>query len=105
TRPATSLNPIRIADFSPAVSPSGFLTAVASYGQNGWNGKMEELSTDIYVFLTRDGTQRVKIVEHGGWPSWVDDSTLFFHRKSEEDGLISVYKAILRIRDRSRPIR
>ncbi|CAI0544267.1 unnamed protein product, partial [Linum tenue] len=57
------LNPIRIADFSPAVSPSGFLTAVASYGQNGWNGKMEELSTDIYVFLTR-------------WPSWVDDSVI-----------------------------
>ncbi|CAI0544268.1 unnamed protein product, partial [Linum tenue] len=49
------LNPIRIADFSPAVSPSGFLTAVASYGQNGWN---------------------VKIVEHGGWPSWVDDSVI-----------------------------
>ncbi|CAI0544269.1 unnamed protein product, partial [Linum tenue] len=39
TRPATSLNPIRIADFSPAVSPSG-------------------------------------IVEHGGWPSWVDDSVI-----------------------------
>ncbi|CAI0395694.1 unnamed protein product [Linum tenue] len=89
------LTPIGIADFSPAVSPSGFLTAVASYGENGWNGEVEELSTDIYVFLTKDGSERVKIVEHGGWPSWVDDSTLFFHRKSEEDGWISVYKAIL----------
>ncbi|KAK8572325.1 hypothetical protein V6N13_047929 [Hibiscus sabdariffa] len=86
------LTPYGIADFSPAVSPSGVWTAVASYGREGWGGEVEELSTDIYVFLTRDGTHRVKVVEHGGWPCWVDDSTLYFHRKSE-DQWISVYKA------------
>ncbi|KDP32822.1 hypothetical protein JCGZ_12114 [Jatropha curcas] len=88
------LTPYGIADFSPAVSPSGLYTAVASYGVSGWNGEVAELSTDIYVFLTRDGTHRVKVVEHGGWPTWVDDSTLYFHRRSG-DGWISVYKAIL----------
>ncbi|XP_050235514.1 uncharacterized protein LOC126685381 [Mercurialis annua] len=89
------LTPRGLADFSPAVSPSGIYTAVASYGENGWNGEVEELSTDIYVFLTRDGSRRVKIVQHGGWPSWVDDSTFYFHRRSQNDGWISVYRAIL----------
>ncbi|KAE8714335.1 hypothetical protein F3Y22_tig00110198pilonHSYRG00196 [Hibiscus syriacus] len=86
------LTPYGVADFSPAVSPSGVWTAVASYGRDGWVGEVEELSTDIYVFLTRDGTNRVKVVEHGGWPCWVDDSTLYFHKKSE-DQWVSVYKA------------
>ncbi|KAG2303511.1 hypothetical protein Bca52824_032162 [Brassica carinata] len=88
------LTPSGIADFSPAVSPSGNWTAVASYGERGWSGEVEELSTDIYVFSTRDGTRRVKVVEHGGWPCWVDDSTLYFHRRSD-DGWISVFRAIL----------
>uniref|UniRef100_A0A2P2Q756 Uncharacterized protein n=1 Tax=Rhizophora mucronata TaxID=61149 RepID=A0A2P2Q756_RHIMU len=89
------LTPQGIADFSPDVSPSGVYTAVASYGENGWDGEVEELSTDIYIFLTRDGTHRIKVVKHGGWPRWVDDSTLYFHRRSEEDKWISVYRAIL----------
>uniref|UniRef100_B9HY79 Uncharacterized protein n=1 Tax=Populus trichocarpa TaxID=3694 RepID=B9HY79_POPTR len=29
-----------------------------------------------YIFLTRDGTNRVKVVEHGGWPTWVDESVI-----------------------------
>lgn len=89
------LTPYGVADFSPAVSPSGVYTAVASYGEKGWDGEVEMLTTDIYVFLTRDGAQRVKVVENGGWPCWVDDYTLFFHRRSEKDNWISVYKAIL----------
>ncbi|XP_050223495.1 uncharacterized protein LOC126673399 [Mercurialis annua] len=89
------LTPYGIADFSPAVSPSGIYTAVASYGERGWNGEVGVLSTDIYIFLTCDGTRRVKIVENGGWPSWVDDSTLYFHRRNQEDGWISIYRAIL----------
>ncbi|XWS25096.1 hypothetical protein CRYUN_Cryun27aG0041700 [Craigia yunnanensis] len=92
TRLTRRLTPHGIADFSPAVSPSGVWTAVASYGSKGWDGEVEELSTDIYVFLTRNGTHRVKVVEHGGWPCWVDDSTLYFHRRSE-DHWISVYRA------------
>lgn len=86
------LTPTGIADFSPAVSPSGVWTAVASYGEKGWSGDVEELGTDIHVFLTRDGSNRVKLVEHGGWPSWVGDSTLYFHRRCD-DGWWSVFKA------------
>ncbi|GAV71924.1 PD40 domain-containing protein [Cephalotus follicularis] len=89
------LTPFGVSDFSPAVSPSGLWTAVASYGDRGWTGEVEELSTDIYVFLTRDGTRRIKVVQHGGWPSWVDESTLYFHKRSEEDNWISVYRAII----------
>lgn len=88
------LTPNGVADFSPAVSPSGVWTAVASFGESGWDGEVEDLSTDIHVFLTRDGSNRIKVVEHGGWPSWEDDSTLYFHRRSD-DGWWSVYRAIL----------
>jgi len=86
------LTPTGVADFSPAVSPSGTWTAVASLGEKGWQGEVRELNTDIYVFLTRDGSRRVKIIEHGGWPSWADESTLYFHR-SCEDGWWSVFRA------------
>lgn len=88
------LTPEGVADFSPAVSPSGLWTAVASTGEKGWGGEVEELNTDIYVFLTRDGSSRVKVVEHGGWPSWVDDSTFYFHRRGQ-DGWWSVYVAVV----------
>lgn len=88
------LTPYGIADFSPSVSPSGIWTAVASYGEKGWAGEVEELSTDLYIFLTRDGTRRVKVVEHGGWPCWADDSTLYFHRRGDDQWL-SIYRAIL----------
>ncbi|KAK9725278.1 hypothetical protein RND81_05G133500 [Saponaria officinalis] len=87
------LTPKGVSDFSPAVSPSGVWTAVASYGGEGWKGEVEELETDIYVFLTRDGSNRVKLVDHGGWPTWVDDHTIYFHRRDRVDGWWSVYKA------------
>jgi hypothetical protein len=80
TRVTQRLTPHGIADFSLAVSPSGVYTVVASYGERGWSGEVEELNTDIYIFLTRDGSNRVKVVEHGDWLSWVDESTLYFHR-------------------------
>lgn len=89
------LTPYGVADFSPAVSPSGGTwTAVASYGEEGWQGDVEELETDIYVFRTRDGSGRVKVVQHGGWPSWADESTLYFHRRGD-DGWWSVYRAFI----------
>ncbi|KAK6939915.1 WD40-like beta propeller [Dillenia turbinata] len=88
------LTPYGVADFSPAVSPSGEWTAVASYGEKGWDGEVEELSTDIYLFKTLDGSDRVRVVEHGGWPTWADESTLYFHRRGD-DGWWSVYKASL----------
>lgn len=86
------LTPKGIADFSPSVSPSGVWTAVASFGEKGWGGEVQELDTDIFVFLTRDGSNRVKVIDHGGWPSWVDDSTLYFHRRCA-DGWWSVFRA------------
>ncbi|XP_004249849.1 uncharacterized protein [Solanum lycopersicum] len=89
------LTPKGVADFSPAVSPSGVWTAVASYGgEKGWSGEVEELDTDIYIFMTRDGSGRVKVVEHGGWPSWADEYTLYFHRRCD-DGWWSVFKVLL----------
>ncbi|XP_075509415.1 uncharacterized protein LOC142545881 [Primulina tabacum] len=90
------LTPKGVADFSPAVSPSGAWTAVASYGEEGWQGDIQELGTDIYVFSTLDGSNRIKVIEHGGWPSWADDSTLYFHRRCN-DGWWSVFKAILTV--------
>ncbi|KAJ4965458.1 hypothetical protein NE237_017307 [Protea cynaroides] len=88
------LTPTGIADFSPSVSPSRVWTAVASSGDKGWEGEIAELNTDIYIFRTRDGSERIKLIDHGGWPCWIDDFTLYFHRKTE-DGWWSVYRAIL----------
>ncbi|KAL6962216.1 hypothetical protein U1Q18_037172 [Sarracenia purpurea var. burkii] len=88
------LTPYGVADFSPAVSPSGVWTAVASSGARGWGGEIEELHTDIYIFRTEDGSERIKVVEHGGWPSWASESILYFHRRSD-DGWWSVYRANL----------
>lgn len=88
------LTPRGVADYSPAVSPSGEWTAVVSDGERGWSGEIEDLKADIYVFRTRDGSERTKVVDHGGWPCWADESTIYFHRQSD-DGWWSVYRAIL----------
>ncbi|XP_052203693.1 uncharacterized protein LOC127808970 [Diospyros lotus] len=88
------LTPYGQADFSPAVSPSGTWSAVASYGEKEWNGEIHDLQTDIYMFRTEDGSERAKVIEHGGWPCWADEWTLYFHRQSD-DGWWSVYKASL----------
>ncbi|KAF5199202.1 Dpp6 n-terminal domain-like protein [Thalictrum thalictroides] len=88
------LTPNGIADFSPSISPSGIWTAVASSGEKGWDGEIEGLDTGIYVFKTKDGSDRVKVVEHGGWPCWFDEFTIYFHRESD-DGWWSIYRAIL----------
>ncbi|MQL73324.1 hypothetical protein Taro_005646 [Colocasia esculenta] len=88
------LSPPGVPDFSPAVSPSGEWTAVASWGERAWAKDNQDLNTDIYVFRTRDGSGRRKVVDHGGWPTWADESTLFFHRNCE-DGWWSVFRAVL----------
>ncbi|KAL3573481.1 hypothetical protein D5086_024094 [Populus alba] len=61
------LTPYGIADFILAFSPFGVYTTVAFYGERGWNGEVEELNTNIYIFLTCDGTNRVKatLPNHG----------------------------------------
>ncbi|KAJ6837382.1 putative protein TolB [Iris pallida] len=92
TKKTLRLTPPGISDFSPSVSPSGTWTAVASSGVSGWSGEVQELKTSIYVFKTADGSKRTLLVEHGGWPAWADDSTIYFHRQSP-DGWWSVYRA------------
>uniref|UniRef100_A0A0E0D9C2 Dipeptidylpeptidase IV N-terminal domain-containing protein n=1 Tax=Oryza meridionalis TaxID=40149 RepID=A0A0E0D9C2_9ORYZ len=86
------LTPLGVADFSPAVSPSGEWTAAASPGAAGWSGEVEDLRTDIYVFRTADGSRRSLAIRDGGWPSWADETTVFFHRR-DSDGWYGVYRA------------
>jgi Tol biopolymer transport system component len=90
------LTPDDVADFSPAVSPSGYWTAVAS--QSIWSGEVEELNTDLYLFRTSDGSRRTFVEHHAGWPCWADESTLYFHRR-DESGWWGVFKAVLSIAD------
>uniref|UniRef100_A0A0C9S6Z3 TSA: Wollemia nobilis Ref_Wollemi_Transcript_10203_2362 transcribed RNA sequence n=1 Tax=Wollemia nobilis TaxID=56998 RepID=A0A0C9S6Z3_9CONI len=85
------LTPRGIADFSPAVSPSGEWIAVASEGRRGWQGEIHDLETDLYIFRASDGSDRRLLLKHSGWPSWADEETLFFHRQTE-DGWWSVYR-------------
>lgn len=97
-RATRRLTPRGVADFSPAVSPSGVWTAAASPGPRGWAGEVEDLRTDIYVFRTSDGSRRALAVPDGGWPTWADDTTVFFHRR-DADGWYGVYRARLTFTD------
>ncbi|WVZ61213.1 hypothetical protein U9M48_011124 [Paspalum notatum var. saurae] len=92
------LTPRGVADFSPAVSPSGEWTAAASPGARGWAGEVEDLATDIYVFKTSDGSRRALAIHDGGWPTWADDATLYFHRR-DSDGWYGVYRAEISVAD------
>lgn len=92
------LTPRGVADFSPAVSPSGEWTAVASPGARGWAGEVEDLATDIYVFRTSDGSGRALAIRDGGWPTWADETTVFFHRR-DADGWYGVYRAKISVTD------
>ncbi|XP_057790405.1 uncharacterized protein LOC131007270 [Salvia miltiorrhiza] len=90
----TRLTPYGTVDYSPAVSPSGKLIAVASYGRKAWGGEFHEIDTDIVVFSESDPTSRAVVCQHGGWPSWWSDSILYFHREAE-DGWWSIFRADL----------
>ncbi|KAJ0972086.1 hypothetical protein J5N97_020045 [Dioscorea zingiberensis] len=96
------LTPPGVADFSPSVSPSGLWTAVTSSGSRPWSGEVQDLLTDIYLFKTLDGSSRTFLLHHAAWPSWSDDSTLFFHRRSS-DGWWSIYRATLIVPSSSPP--
>lgn len=91
---STRLTPGGVVDYSPSVSPSGEWVLVASYGNRTWEGELHELYTDLYIFNASDGSNRTLLVSGGGWPSWGDDSTFFFHRKAE-DGWWSIYKGVV----------
>ncbi|PIN24558.1 hypothetical protein CDL12_02705 [Handroanthus impetiginosus] len=88
------LTPYGSVDYSPAVSQSGKLIAVASYGARPWGGEFADLQTDVVVFPESDPMKRVLVCRHGGWPSWSGDSTIYFHRQSD-DGWWSIYRVDL----------
>ncbi|GLJ17707.1 hypothetical protein SUGI_0308960 [Cryptomeria japonica] len=87
------LTPPGVTDFSPSISPSGKWLMVASYGKTReWEMKhIEDLQTDLYVFSADDGSNRRMVAEWGGWPSWADENTVYFHRRAE-DGWWSIYR-------------
>ncbi|KAI3449346.1 hypothetical protein Pfo_006011 [Paulownia fortunei] len=91
---AVRLTPYGTVDYSPAVSQSGKLIAVASYGPRPWGGEFHDLQTDIVVFQESDPTKRVLVCQHGGWPTWSGDSTVYFHRQAD-DGWWSIFRADL----------
>ncbi|XP_058197821.1 uncharacterized protein LOC131313508 [Rhododendron vialii] len=88
------LTPSGSVDYSPAISRSGKFIAVASYGARPWAGDFHDLQTDIVVFRESDPTQRTAVCEHGGWPTWSGDSTVFFHRQAD-DGWWSIFRVDL----------
>ncbi|OWM62822.1 uncharacterized protein LOC116213815 [Punica granatum] len=85
------LTPISCVDYSPSISQSGDLVAVASNGSRQWDGEFHELHTDIVVFRGSEPDKRVTVCEHGGWPTWSGDSVIFFHRQAD-DGWWSIYR-------------
>jgi hypothetical protein len=70
---------------------AGEWVMVASTQGREWDGEIGELNLGLYVFKAEDGSQRRLVVQNGGWPSWADSSTVFFHRVAQ-DGWWSIYK-------------
>lgn len=86
------LTPRGTVDYSPSISPSGKWAMVASYGERDWElSRSLELSTDLYVFKAEDGSARKIVAQGGGWPTWADENTVYFHKKAE-DGWWSIYR-------------
>ncbi|KAK1437207.1 hypothetical protein QVD17_02995 [Tagetes erecta] len=87
----TRLTPYGCVDYSPSVSQSGDLIAVASYGFSQWKGEFHHLETDIVVFRLSDPDNRWNVCSLGGWPTWSGDSTIYFHRQTD-DGWWSIFR-------------
>ncbi|XP_015078221.1 uncharacterized protein LOC107022027 [Solanum pennellii] len=86
------LTPQGYVDYSPSISKSGHMIAVASYGNRRWpTDEFHDLSTDIVVFPVSKPDSRTMVCRHGGWPTWSGDSTIYFHRKAD-DGWWSIFK-------------
>ncbi|KAI3819191.1 hypothetical protein L1987_13016 [Smallanthus sonchifolius] len=85
------LTPYGCVDYSPSVSQSGDLIAVASYGFRSWRGEFHHLETDIVVFPLSDPNNRWLVCPLGGWPTWSGDSTIYFHRQAD-DGWWSIFR-------------
>ena len=93
-RAVTRLTPQGVVDYSPAVSLTGKFIAVASYGSGPWRGDFHELQTEIVVLAESEPEQRLVVSERGGWPTWSQDKTIFFHRIAE-DGWWSIFRVDL----------
>ncbi|XP_062189376.1 uncharacterized protein LOC133892544 [Phragmites australis] len=85
------VTPRGVVDMSPAVSASGELVAVASYGDRPWAFDFRVLETEVAVFRAADPARRVVAAARGGWPTWHGEGTLFFHRVAD-DGWWSVFR-------------
>lgn len=85
------VSPPGVVDMSPAVSDSGELVAVASYGDRPWAFDFRVLETEVAVFRAADPARRVVVVGRGGWPTWHGEGTVFFHRVAD-DGWWSVFR-------------
>ncbi|XP_073125498.1 uncharacterized protein [Henckelia pumila] len=85
------LTPYGCVDYSPSISRSGKLIAVASYGSRRWGGEFHHLRTDIVVFPETQPSKRVVLCQNGGWPTWGGDSVVYFHRKVD-DGWWSIFR-------------
>ncbi|MCD9561230.1 hypothetical protein HAX54_020232 [Datura stramonium] len=89
------LTPDGCVDYSPAISQSGRLIAVASYGDRRWpTDEFHDLTTDIVVFPESNPEKRTVVCKHGGWPTWSGDSTIYFHRQAD-DGWWSIFRVDL----------
>ncbi|MED6128146.1 hypothetical protein PIB30_094857 [Stylosanthes scabra] len=93
-RVVTRITPKGVVDYSPAVSLTGKFIAVASHGSGQWRGDFRELETEIVVFSESEPENRVVVSERGGWPTWSQDKTIFFHRIAE-DGWWSIFRVDL----------
>ena len=70
---------------------------MASFQNNGWQGAIKDLKTDIYVMNVDTPLQRTLVAENGGWPTWGSDDVLFFHRNDGgKDGFFGVYRVVIR---------
>ncbi|KAJ1292096.1 hypothetical protein BS78_02G366200 [Paspalum vaginatum] len=85
------VTPRGVVDMSPAVSASGALLAVASYGDRPWAFDFRVLETEVAVFRASDPERRVVVAARGGWPAWHGERALFFHRVAD-DGWWSVFR-------------
>ncbi|WVZ66830.1 hypothetical protein U9M48_015997 [Paspalum notatum var. saurae] len=85
------VTPRGVVDMSPAVSASGALLAVASYGDRPWAFDFQVLETEVAVFRASDPARRVVVAARGGWPAWHGERALFFHRVAD-DGWWSVFR-------------
>ncbi|KAF0895111.1 hypothetical protein E2562_006818 [Oryza meyeriana var. granulata] len=85
------VSPQGVVDMSPAVSVSGELVAVASYGDRPWAFDFRVLETEVAVFRAADPARRVVVAARGGWPTWHGEGTVFFHSVAE-DGWWSVFR-------------